>query len=440
MRDSRFAGLRFMLCALALLAGLATTPAQAADDPPFVGVFIDKAATLSDEAVEAAMGALVAREADPEHVVVIIHGFATSRETSAKEYTQVSRDVIKEYQALGRRVSVLGIQWDSDVGSVGDWLPKVIFGGRHNPYLEKVALGLDVGHVGLRQVLLRLQQRFPKARLDVFGHSLGCQLALCALGPHFDATRGVKGKLQAFKPDTPLHANLVCLAGADVDYDAVARSGARVKHDGVAELFWLTLAGRGTFNPFDAVLVARKFLRGDLALGNQLPRFTCEQIDDLCSKRRLVLDTKDIPPKHEFTRYYSAARVKRLAAMSVALYDSAHPSDLLKALDKVIAAPAMQKNLVEFLRSTDNTVQYYTLWRLENLLCGHAAHLSDGYLSNFANTFQDRPDQLEAMRLRSPCKVVTSGIWPTTWQLQRVLDTMPGAHLPAGPSAGFDSP
>lgn len=439
MSNRRVVGLRCLLCAMILLASLGTARAQGSDQSPFIGVWIDKTATLSDEALDAAVNAITARDADPQHIVLLVHGFATNREGSTKQYTKVAGDVLKEYQALGQRAVVLGIQWDSDVGAPGDWLAKVALGGKDNPYIQKVAMSLDVGHVGLRQVLLRIQKQFPKANLDVFGHSLGCQVTMAALNPTAEQTQVAKGTLEPFQPNSPLSLNLICFAGADVDYDSLYRTKVQLQQQGAARLFCLTVAGRGSYRPQDAVLAARRLIRGDAAMGDNFPKLTTQQVDMLCKTRRLVIDVKDVPGTHELLKYYVPARTKRLAALAVALHDPAHPSALLQDLDKILAAPNTREALVPFLSIMDFTAQFYTLWRLENLLCGGAFHISDGYLPRFANEVQERPDQLKAMRFRSPCKVVTEGIWPTPRQMQVILDSMPGAHTPKS-SGGFDVP
>lgn len=439
-------GLRWTVAMVALFwlaCGQAAT-AQDAARPPFVGVWIDAKATLADDAIQAAVDDMASREADPQHIVVYIHGFATSRADSTAQYTRVGAEALKAFQERGQRAVVLGIQWDSDVGPVGDWLPSVIggafgIGRKDNPYMKKVHLAVDVGRVGARQVLLKLQERFPRANISVLAHSLGSQVTFAALEPLEKNLKNPKGTLEPFRPEVPLHLNVICLAGADVDYDAVYRSNTQIRQRGVADLFWLTLAGRGAYQPVDAVLAFRTLLRGDQALGNRFPRLSVQQIDGLCKNRRLVLDTIDIPPKHEFLKYYDRKRIGRLADVAVALHDPSRPSKVLQQLEQVIAAPADPKTLVEFFRNLDPTVQYYTLWRLENIFCGQASHLASGYLEHFANDFQDRPDQLDNERFRSPCEVVRRGIWPTVRMMQAVMDRKPGAKVPQTTS-GFDMP
>ncbi|MBM3465185.1 MAG: alpha/beta hydrolase [Armatimonadetes bacterium] len=418
------------LAILSILWVLACSAARADDQLPFVGVWIDGTAALSDADVNAAMDALAARESDPQQIVVLIHGFATPRADSTKQYTVMGQRALDAFQKYQTRTVVLGIQWDS-MPPAKNWLKQVIEAtiglSDNNPYLQKVQLAREVGRNGGRHVMSAVRKRFPNANVNVFAHSLGTDVTAHILAPNYagDATLP-EGDIYA--PGEWMSLNVVAFAGADLDFNLLYRNKRAVQQLGHGKLFWLTQGEAAGLSVEDSVLFLRSIIRGRAALGDRYPVMHSRQIDVLCGTRRLVLDPKDIPADHDILKYYSAARINNLAQAAVAITNAAVRDPLLDELSKVIEAPNDVKMLSEFFKSAVMSVQYYAFWRVETIICGRAVHLGDGTIASVAVQLRDNPRAINAeYRWRCPCEVVRRGIWPTGWMIQRNLDALPGS-------------
>lgn len=386
---------------------------------PYTGVWVDDSATLDDATVQQVLAGVAEQQPDPQHIVVLVHGFDTPRSVSARQYETLSKALIVQYEKLGQRVAVVGLQWDSDVGPTKAWIGRVVKStlglSGDNPYFRKVVLAGNVGATAGRHMILALQDRFKSAHIDIFAHSLGCDVTRNIL--RYDLKEKLKNvagapePTQPYAPGTPISLNLVALAGADIDADLVYRNETKIERRGSAALFWITTGGVRNPDMNDLVLSMRGIMRGT-ALGNSLPRLHRDQIDMLCATRRIVFDGTDIPRLHGFLQYYNEARLSRAVSAAVALTDSTHHSKLLDTLDAVLKAPADPKTLAKFFDRRDLTVTYYTLWRLENILCGGPRHLSDGYLRRVGLMLTDDPQDIENERWAGPCEVVRQGWWP----------------------------
>jgi len=111
----------------------------------------------------------------------------------------------------------------------------------------------------------------------------------------------------------------------------------------------------------------------------------------LLSKRELVLDGNRIPTTHDILRYYDAERFMSVANAAVSLHDPAVHCELLETLDKIVHAPNTVAALEPFFNMHDLTIQYYTLWRMENLLDGQPVHLANGDLEVVLRMLRDHP-------------------------------------------------
>jgi hypothetical protein len=401
-------------------------------DAPYTGVWVDEGATLSDETLKQVVEGVAGQEADPQHIAIMVHGLATPREVSAKQYAVLSKDILDHYGTLGKRAAVVGLQWHSDMGPDKAWIRKVVSatvgGGDDNPYLRKVALARNVGATAGRQLLLALAARFPHARFDVYAHSLGCDVTrnmfAFELQPKMRMIKDAPDPTPTFRPEVPLELGLVALAGADVDYDLLYKTDARLERKGFADLFWVTVGGVRNPDAKDMVLTARGFARGR-AMGNSIPKMHRGQIDALCRSRRLVLDANDIPSRHAFLQYYDDKRLARIVDAAVALGDPERHDPLLDTLDEVLKAPADPKTLARFFDKRDLAVTYYALWRLEGILCGGPRHLADGYLERIALMLTDDPEAIDHERWIGPCLVVRDGWWPPQRLVNECIDKLP---------------
>ena len=102
-----------------------------------------------------------------------------------------------------------------------------------------------------------------------------------------------------------------------------------------------------------------------------------------------------------------------------------------------IAAPKDIKTLCGFLRNIDGSVQFYTLWRLESILCAGPVHLSDETLFKFIDTVAtNKPMLIDRERARHPCTVIREGYWPSPALVQAILDSLPGESGRPQPDEG----
>ncbi|MBM3462426.1 MAG: alpha/beta hydrolase [Armatimonadetes bacterium] len=425
-----------------LLFVFSTIPALA-EELPFVPAWMDEGTKISDSAAQAAVDALAARDADPTNIAVLIHGFATPRADSTAQFTVIGNEVNQAFRARGQEVLVLGIQWDSNPGKMDKWLPQValdtmlgiigLASPSDDPYIEKVHMARNVGRLGARQVLVRVRQRFPRAKLHFMAHSLGSEVTLHAVDPRFREHPEDGGPLPSYEPQVKLNPANIVLCGADLNYDLLYKSnvGADPDPGGYATL-WLTVAP-AMQNRFDLVLEFRRVLRGDAALGNKVPRMRVDQTDLMYGMRKIYFDTHDIPADHSILTYYNAKRVDRVSELITWQNGGGPEPKDFKILDAIVASSDVPTLAANF-NNLNLCVQLYALWRLDNLLCGSCMHFADGYTRSVAKAVEERPQAIPHIRETSPCRVVRSGLWPTNAMIQTSLDRQPGekARVHAG--------
>lgn len=404
---------------LAVLAAatLALPPLSAEPALSFTPIWVPRSGEIPKEARQKALDGLAAQQSDPQHIAVLIHGFDTPVYASDKQYNQVAPVVKAQFDKLHERVAVLGVQWDSNVGPQREWLPaefgsvmvgfvglkKVI----RDPYTSRIPIARTMGRVGLREMLFDVQERFPNAHIHLMAHSMGAEAAAHAINPEFTP---IKKDTPIYQPERPLKLDVVALAGADLDFDAGAKSKP-VNPAAAPRLIWVTLPKLGASR--DKVLDLRKRVRSKAAVGNAVPRFRQDQYDALVSTRRLVFDTLDIPNNHALVDYWKEGRVSRIAAAAAGIRDPEHnPSELLKTCEAVLAAPAEVSKITPFLIGPETAPKIYALWRLEHILDGSCAHLSDGYDERVLSETLENPNWLTEERARTECRVVKNGLWP----------------------------
>lgn len=410
------------LLSVLFLAAPAAASAPRQDAFPTCGtVWIDQTTDLSQGAIDQALEALTRQAASPQHVVVLVHGFATSRSRSQDQYGILEPRIRHQFERLGRSVAILGVQWDSEARGSLLSLPW--------EYGRKVTRARAVGRLAVRKLLLAVQDRFPEARISLLGHSMGCEVLAAA------ATPGIRlGKAdqdaEVFKPERPLRTNAVVFLGSDLDYDAGYRSQAPLDFEAV-DLLWMTMS-RQHRPERDKVLDLRALIRGR-AQGATFPRFTGRQYEAMFNGRKAVFDNQDIPPNHDFVKYYNEKRLARIVPAIVSRTEPGiiPPPPDLSAIDQVMEAPGHVEALRPFLDGPCLSGQFYAAWRLEHLLGDGATHFEDETLARLGDQIQDRPRLVRQERPSSPCAVVREGLWPTDRLLARL-----GAPAWANPLGG----
>jgi hypothetical protein len=276
-----------------------------------------------------------------------------------------------------------------------------------------------VGRYGLRQLLLGIQQRFPQARLSLFGHSLGCEVIAAAMFPNLPYEEEESAKLPAFEPDKEFYVDLVSLAGSDLDYDIFYESSIPVRVENPrARLVWQTMSP-AIGETKDKVLSLRANVRG-IAGGSAFPRMTEQQYDTFFGARRFVLDNVDIPPSHDILLYYDENRMGRLTGAMVFLADPKAPKPPeLAEMDALSALPDQVSALVPYLDSPLISTQVYAIWRLEKILDGGSQYLANDYLASLARMMRNTPAKVKMARKDSPSVLVREGYWPTRRQMKR---------------------
>lgn len=410
------------LVALLLLAVPAASSASRQDSPPpHATVWIDQTTDLSQQAIDQALEDLARQAASPQHVVVLVHGFATPRSRSQVQYDVLGPRVRQQFERLGRSVAVLGIQWDSAAQGSLLALPW--------EYGRKVTRARGVGRLAVRKLLLAVQDRFPESRVSLLGHSMGCEVLAAAATPGISLGESDRD-LEVFQPERPLRTNAVVLLGSDLDYDAGYRSKAPLGFTAV-DLLWMTMS-RLHRPERDKVLDLRALIRGR-AQGATFPRFTRQQYEAMFNGRKAVFDNQDIPPNHDFVKYYDEKRLARIIPSIVSRTEPGtipQPADLA-AIDQVMEAPGHIEALRPFLDGSHLSGQFYAAWRLEHLLGDGATHFEDEILARLGDQIQDRPRLIRQERRDSPCAVVREGLWPTDRLLARL-----GAPTWANPLGG----
>src|SRR5205823_1858111 len=126
----------------------------------------------------------------------------------------------------------------------------------------------------------------------------------------------------------------------DLDYDRFSRKDDTAVRFALrrAQVWWVTVPEKGHA---DGALELRHGAgRGD-AVGNRGLELNREDLDRLLSRRAMVLDQGNVPPKHAITDYYDDRRLGQLATSLLYLRDpsaAAGKSSVLAALDGVLGA------------------------------------------------------------------------------------------------------
>ena len=254
-----------LLAALLLL--FLTLPCLADDPPPadntvplvepkeYSQLWVDKSAVVTPEAVAATIAGVKKQQADPEHIVVFIHGFDVARNASTAEFDSLALRLRKQFEPSKTRVAFAGVQWESAIESSVFQMANI--------YWQKISVARSTGRGPTRELLLGLQKAFPKAHISLMAHSMGCEVAAAAVVPEIEYADQVPF-VETFEPKTDVKLLLVALCGSDLDYDIWSKSHAEARAQGERnQLLWQTVApymGKG-----DKVLSMRAKLRGKAA-------------------------------------------------------------------------------------------------------------------------------------------------------------------------------
>jgi hypothetical protein len=359
-------GLGSMMLAASLLAAPAS--ANEADVPArmYVPVTLDKNGSVSDAALSEMTAAVRSEIGDRSaQLVVLIHGFAATPETSREDFNIAADRLKAAARSAGITLEVVGIHWDAAVGGTGKWMAQAtasrfvsLLGAKRavkNPYLEKTREAIVAGRIGVRSVFFRLQDAFPETTLHGIAHSLGARVLVSAMAP--DAGAG-----DVEQPSRTLRVGMAALIGADLDCDAFARkkSGSRLAL-GRAGVWWVTVPENGQA---DGVLELRRGAGKPDAIGNCGMRLEREDLDALLERRALVVDQKDIPAAHSMHRYLTQTRAGALAAAIAYLTDprSADPDCILAHLDRERAGSACAQDAAA-VDESDPCLKLYRTWR-----------------------------------------------------------------------------
>lgn len=379
--------------------------------PSFVPAWLNDGSPLSDADVSSIVTNIGTQQANPDHILVVIHGLGNSREASTASYNELAPRLVSEFQKSRQKVAVVGIQWNSDV-------PMGLFTAEAN-YLDMVARARKVGHWPARQVLLQVQKQYPKAKINIYAHSLGCEVTAATLVPELTYADDIP-KSEAFQPTRDIYANMVTLAGSDLDWDVWFKGNVNARETNRrTQLTWMTMSPYVGEADKDETLKLRRMVRG-VAAGSALPRMTQQQYDTLFKGRIMMFDNTEIPADHAFTNYYNAARLANIVPAAVFVADPKQPKPkLFTELDEVFAMPDQVTALTPFLDSAHLTTAVYALWRLEKINCGGSQHLSDETLENMARLMVNKPSTVRSACKDSACKTMSQGQWPTEKQLIR---------------------
>lgn len=395
-----------------LLVALLAGPGQAEDSSAFVPVWTGTGDALSAATLDKVASQCATQQAQPDHIVVLMHGYDTTREGSVPMFQEAAKRIQASFAKSGKTVLVVGLQWDSAPrGNLTPWKAG-------EAYTSMVPRARTVGHVPARQLILRLQKQFPGARIHIFAHSMGCEVAAATAFPEMAYTDKYIGK-PAFAPKQNVPISLMTLCGSDLDYDVWYKTKVNLgKGKPRVGLMWMTMPWyAGDIR--DNTLQIRKVSRG-MGGGSAFPRMTVPQYDLVFKARAAVFDDKEIPQDHQFARYYSQDRVDGLAQAACSLADKSapKPTELLEA-ERVLALPNKVSELQPALDSTTFTGQTYALWRMECLMDGNCRHMSDLTLEKIARLLRDTPRKIWTASEDSKCKTVHAKYWPTEKQMER---------------------
>lgn len=393
----------FLLSALPL-----STSAQPAG---FVPAWLNDGSPVSDADLDAIVKNVGAQQANPDHIVFLVHGLGNSREASTSQFNALAPLLAKQYQQANKKVVIVGLQWNSDV-------PLGLFTAEAN-YLDMLARARKVGHWPARQLMLKLQKQYPKANFDIYAHSLGCEVTAATIVPEITYTDDIP-KSEAFQPAQDIHSSMITMAGSDLDFDVWSKSHVTARADAPrAKELWMTMSPYLGEKEQDETLKMRAMVRG-VAAGSAFPKMTEQQYDNFLGNQRLVVDNQNIPADHAFLKYYDEARLARVVPLAVHVGDPKFPKPKEFAeLDVVKALPDQVSALTPYLDSPNLTTVMYTLWRLEKIDCGGSKHLADGTIEEMARRMKNKPATVRSGRKDSPCKTMSSGYFPTEDQLTR---------------------
>jgi hypothetical protein len=433
---------------------------------PFVLAWLGDGSQISEFTIGETLYNVHRIQDQPDHIVVLVHGYNVPREEGADQFQEVADRCYQSLKQLGRSAVVVGLEWDSAApGAQTPWRAE-------DAYLQKVARARVVGHNPARQLLLRLQREFPRAKIDIMAHSLGCEVSAGALFPNivyddeiFPPPQSAEAEAPPAGPHTfpsydstqALHLNCWALTGSDLDYNVWAKG--QIEFDtpqSKADLMWMTISPYVGSGFRDQVLQIRQMSRG-MAGGSAFPHMSERQYDSIFSRRAVFFDQREIPQGHEFVRYFSQPRLDRILAAAVYVGESpvekalpapgepvsvpvvraevpkhfvgpmpepdspppppapaaaSEPAELCD-LDKVLAASNRIEDLLPWLESKNSSAQLYALWRLERILCGGSRHFADETLDSVTRLLRSTPRKVWSERENSACESVRRGYWPT---------------------------
>ena len=273
-----------------LLFLLLLSPSTAQGPEGFASLWVEKDAHYTPEDVEKTLAEVSKQERDPDQIIVFIHGFKKPRAGSTRDFNALAKQVERQFESDSNRVALVGVQWDSAVDipqAKGLDALRMI-----RAYHEAVPLARSVGRGPTRALLLALQEKYPKAHLSVFAHSMGCEVAASALLPEIDYDE-YEPFGETYHAEEDVRLDLLVLAGSDLDYDFWYKSGISAREmEERTRLAWFTVADYLTKG--DKVLNTRRRIRGR-AGGSSFPRLTNEQLDQTVAEARLFFDNQDIP-------------------------------------------------------------------------------------------------------------------------------------------------
>ena len=395
--------LTFLFTLLLMLPALAQDAA--------VPVWLGDGSLLSTADLETAIGRMVKNQPKPKHIVVLAHGYHTTREESEAQFQEIGKRFQDQYALRNEKVLVVGLQWESAIAGAGvPWEAE-------EAYLNMVGRARNVGHNAARQLIMRVNKQFPKVDTCIYGHSLGCEVSAACLLPEINYGDDLV-KSTAYQPQQDLFFPMVSLVGSDLDYDIWYKSGVtfRAKKPRTRMLYM-------TISPYlgdrDKTLQVRQMSRG-MAGGSAFPRMTVEQCDTVYKNRAIMFDNRGIPTDHAYTSYYDDARVARLVGIASFLVNPKAPKPVeLDEADKILKLPNKLEAIVPYLDAELISSQMYALWRVEQINCGSSIHMCDETLGKLAMMLRNTPTRIKKERADSKCVTVKKGIWPTEKTMTR---------------------
>lgn len=369
--------------------------------PPYAKFVVQPDSTVSEATLTAALEDVARQEERPEQIVLLIHGYDMGVEQSSWLFEPLALSV--KSGLYPGAAAVVGVQWDS--------------GGGGFDYFSTLARARQVGRGPVRQLMLTLSERYPEAKLSVFAHSMGCEIAVAAMVPEISYEDNPP-EGSAFRSSERLSLIMAAFAGSDLDYDMWTRypDAARLWFER-CRLTWSTLTDPA--GPGDKVLSLRARIRGK-AMGALMPPLPQDVVDRVVPAGGLYLDMDNLPSSHELDAYFSPGRLTHIlgALRYLSLPRSAEPKELA-AMREVVETPDDLATLLSYLDLPYGGAAYAALWRLERLNCGDSRHLADGTLSRAASLLGDSPQQVWRLQAHSDCVTLRHGQFPTDKMMTR---------------------